>query len=46
MEVPVLSKFLQTTSIPLTHLGTLFLIATSLLFAMELYKMIKYRKDV
>ena len=45
MEVPFLSMFLQTTSIPLAHLGYLFLIATSLLFAMELYKMIKFRKD-
>ena len=46
MEVPFFSKFLQTTSIPLSHLGILFLIATSLLFAVELYKMIKFKKEV
>ena len=45
MEVPILSKFLQTVSIPGVHLLYLFLLATIILFAMEIYKKIKYRKN-
>ena len=43
MEVPFMSKFLQTSSIPILHLVYLFLIATIVLFIMEIYKKIKYR---
>jgi ATPase, P-type (transporting), HAD superfamily, subfamily IC len=38
MEVPVLSKFMQTTSIPVGHLVLLFLCAIPVLFVMETYK--------
>jgi len=44
MEVPFLSQFLQTTSISLNHLFYLFLIATSIFFAMEIFKIIRYEK--
>jgi len=42
MEVPLLSKFLQTVSIPFMHLIYLFLIAIVVLVIMEFYKKIKY----
>ena len=45
MEVPTLSKFLQTSSIPPIHLVYLFLIATLVLFGMEIYKIIKFSKN-
>ena len=45
MEVPLLSKFLQTVSIPPIHLLYLFLLASIVLFAMEIYKKIKYRSN-
>ena len=45
MEVPFLSQFLQTTSIPLKDLSYLFLISTSIFFAMEIYKIIKSEKN-
>jgi len=45
MEVPILSKFLKTESIPITHLLILFLISLTVLFVMELYKMFKFRND-
>jgi len=45
MEISFLSQFLQTVSIPLTHLLCLFLIATIVLFLMEMYKYIKYHSD-
>ena len=38
MEVPFLSKFLQTTSVPFIHLIYLFLIALIVLVVMEIYK--------
>lgn len=38
MEVPVLSNFLKTTSIPLLHLFYLFLISFIILIVMEIYK--------
>ncbi len=41
MEVPILSNFLQTTSIPYLHLILLIIIASLILFVMELYKYIK-----
>jgi len=42
MEVPFLSQFLQTTSIPFINLIYLFLIATIVLIVLEIYKKIKY----
>ncbi len=44
-EVPFLSKFLQTTSIPITHMLILFVISTIIIFIMEIYKYIK-RKSI
>ena len=41
-EVDVLSKFLQTSSIPVFHLVYLFLISTVILFVSEIYKKIKH----
>lgn len=41
MEVPFLSKFLQTTSIPFIHLVSLFFLSTLVLIIMEFYKKIK-----
>jgi len=46
MEVPFLSTFLQTTSIPLIHLLYLFLIALLVLITMESYKKIRNIKKV
>lgn len=40
MEVPLLSKFLQTVSIPFIHLIYLFIVALSILIIMEIYKYI------
>ena len=42
MEVPLFSKFLQTVSIPPIHLLYLFILAMTILFAMEIYKKVKY----
>ena len=44
-EVPFLSKFLQTTSIPITHMLILFVISTIIIYIMEIYKYIK-RKSI
>lgn len=44
-EVPFLSKFLQTTSIPITHMLILFAISTTIIFIMEIYKSLK-RKSI
>ncbi len=41
MEVPFMSKFLQTISIPAIHILYLFLISTIVLIVMEVYKKIK-----
>lgn len=43
MEVPILSKFLQTSSIPISHLLLLFLMASCVLWIVEFYKQIKYK---
>jgi len=40
MEVPFLSNFLQTVSIPFIHLVYLFIIALLVLVVMEIYKKI------
>lgn len=44
MEVPILSNFLQTSSIPLIHLLFLLLLSFSILILMETYKVIYYKK--
>jgi len=44
MEVPVLATFLQTSSMPILHLIYLFGIALIVLFSLEMYKKIKYKK--
>ena len=44
MEVPILSKFLKTSSIPVINLIYLFLIASIVLFVLEVYKKLKYKK--
>ncbi len=41
MEVPFLSQFLKTTSIPFIHLVYLFLISLIILVIMEIYKKLK-----
>ena len=45
MEVPFLSNFLKTESIPITHLLILFIISLTVLFVMELYKMFKFKEN-
>ena len=44
METPVLAKFLQTSPVPLMHVLMLFLVATIVLIAIELYKEFVYHK--
>jgi len=41
MEVPVLSTFLQTTSMPFIHLIYLFCVSLLVLVCVEIYKKIK-----
>jgi len=41
MEVPILSKFLQTNEIPIINLIYLFLIASIVLVVIEIYKYMK-----
>ena len=41
MEVPFLSAFLQTQSIPLIEIGELFLLSTLIVVIMEIYKLAK-----
>ena len=41
METPLLSKFLQTSSVPYMHLLLLFGLSTLVLFVMEIYKYIR-----
>lgn len=43
-EVPILSKFLDTTSVPFGDMIILFLISLSIIIIVELYKSIKKRK--
>ena len=43
MEVPILSHFLQTSTVPITDMLILLMISSIILFVMELYKMIRYR---
>lgn len=44
MEVPFLSTFLQTNTVPLKDMVLLFFFSTIVLFVMEGYKYIKYHK--
>ena len=44
MEVPVLSKFLKTTSMSYSHMFMLMLFALGILIVMEIYKMIRQYK--
>lgn len=44
-EVDVLSKFLQTSPIPVMHLIYLFIISTSILIVSEIYKKIRFNKE-
>jgi len=44
MEVPFLSTFLKTSSIPFINLVFLFIIALLVLIVLELYKLIKYKE--
>ena len=43
MEVPILSHFLQTSTVPIIDMLILLMISSIILFVMELYKMIRYR---
>lgn len=40
-EVPLLSKFLQTSSVPIPHMIILFIISTVIIVIMEFYKVIE-----
>jgi len=44
MEIPMLSSFLQTTSVPFLHMIYLFLVASIVLLIIELYKFIKNKQ--
>ena len=41
-EVPILSRFLQTTSVPVGDMLILFILSTIIILIMEIYKIIKY----
>lgn len=45
MEVPILSNFLQTYDVPVSHLILLFIMSLPVLFVMEVYKYIKRNKN-
>lgn len=44
-EVPLFSKFLQTTSVPVPHMILLFIISMFILLVMEIYKLFKRKKE-
>ena len=44
-EVPIFSKFLQVKSIPIIDVMILFILSFSIILVMEIYKIIKYRKN-
>ena len=46
MEVPILSRFLQTSQIPYLHLLVLLLMSLPILTVMEVYKHLKKRKKM
>ena len=43
-EIPFLSNFLQTTSIPISHMLLLFAISTIIILIMEIHKLIERQK--
>lgn len=45
MEIPTLSEFLKTSAIPYNHMFLLLGMSFTVLIVMEIYKLIKYRKD-
>ena len=45
METPILSKFLQTSTVPIPHMIILFILSTIILLIMETYKNIKYKNN-
>lgn len=45
MEIPILSMFLETVSIPFKELIYLFLLSFVILLVIEIFKLIKYRKN-
>ena len=45
MEVPVLSRFLQTYDVSNLHLVVLFVISLPIIFIMEMYKFTKKHKN-
>ena len=45
MEVPYLSKFLQTYSVPVLHMFILLCVAIPILFVMEAYKQFKFDRE-
>lgn len=44
MEVPFLSDFLNTTTVPITHMIVLFLASTIIILVMEIFKYFKNKK--
>ena len=44
MEVPILSRFLKTSTVPYGHMFFLLVFALLILTSMEIYKAFKYRK--
>ena len=46
MEVPVLSAFLSTTSVPVLHMFYLFMMGTTVFFVLEFYKEIMRRIEL
>ena len=45
MEVPVLSSFLQTSSMSILEIFTMFVLAVPVLIVMELYKVVRFYKS-
>lgn len=45
MEVPFLSKVLKTSAVPYSHMLLLLLLASSVVFVMEIYKKMRFHKD-
>ena len=45
MEVPILSQFLQTVSIPVSHLTGLFALALIILLVVEIYKKLRFHHE-
>ena len=45
MEVPILSRFLQTYDVPNLHLVILFVVSLPIILIMEMYKYVKKHKN-